>query len=462
MATERPNLKIKTVNIKELKKSEFNPRKWSESATEQLTESIRRFGMVSPLLVNEAPGRENVVIGGNFRLKVARGLGYTELPVVYIYLPDLKKEKELNVRLNKNQGDWSYELLAKYFDDAVLADIGFDTEELDSIFEVDMEEKETFNIQKALAKAGVHEVKAKTGQVYQLGDSRLMVGDSTIEADVLKLMNGERADMCCTDPPYLLDYLNAKRHGKPTDGFGSKKNRRYIGTDELPKNFTELWMANIAKVAKPDFSIICYENWKNMKVIWDGLEANGFRVRNMLIWHLPNRNQGYAAKHKFFSKYDIAMVGASGTVAYNHDEEEAPLQEMYEAALFATSGSPQWEGYKKGKKIQPTDHITSNAADEKSSGQGVIFGIKPLEILIPYIKVLTKRGDLVAEPFCGSGSTLIAATKLKRRCYIMEKQPIYAEVAMTRWEKETGLKRRLIHEGEDQKTETSTPERTGK
>lgn len=445
----KPELKIQVVKISELNSAPYNPRKWSEDATAQLAESIKKYGLVDPILCNQAPGRENIVIAGHFRLKVAKDLGYTEVPVCYINIPELEKEKELNLRLNKNLGEWDYSLL-KDFDETLLGNIGFNSEELDDIFDVVAEEKETFNIQKALERAGVHEVKAKVGEVYQLGDSRLMIGDSTNEADVLKLMNGDKADMCMTDPPYILDYLHAKRHGKPTDGFGSKKNRRYIGTDELPPNFTELWMGNIAKVAKPDFSIICYENWKNMKTIWSGLEQNGWKVRNMLIWHLPNRNQGYAGKYKFFSKYDIAMVGSAGEVAYNHDEEEAPLQEMYEAALFATSGSPQWEGYEKGKKYQPTDHITFNAADEKSSGQGVVFGIKPLEILIPYIKVLTKRGELVVEPFCGSGSTLIASTKLKRRCCIMEKQPIYAEVAMARWEKETGLKRVLINESEQE------------
>lgn len=456
---ETPNLQIQTVKISELNPASYNPRRWSQEATEQLAESMRKFGIVDPIICNQAPGRENVVIGGHFRLKVAKDLGFSEVPVLYVNIPDIEREKELNLRLNKNLGDWDYKLLAE-FDESILGDIGFTSEEIDDIFDVDVEEKETFNIQKALEKAGVQEVKAKSGDVYLLGDSRLMIGDSTIEADMLKLMNGEQADMCLTDPPYILDYLNAKRHGKPTDGFGSKKNRRYIGTDELPPNFTELWMGNIAKVAKPDFSIICYENWKNLKTIWDGIEANGWKVRNMLIWHLPNRNQGYAAKYKFFSKYDIAMVGSSGAVAYNHDDEEGPLQEMYQSALFATSGNPQWEGYEKGKKYQPTDHITFNAADEKSSGQGVIFGIKPLEILIPYIKVLTKRGDLVVEPFCGSGSTLIAATKLKRRCYIMEKQPIYAEVALARWEKETGLKRRLVHEDAKQAAATVTT-RTG-
>ena len=82
---------------------------------------------------------------------------------------------------------------------------------------------------------------------------------------------------------------------------------------------------------------------------------------------------------------------------------------------------------------------------EKSSGQGIIFGTKPLELLIPYIKVLTKRDDLILEPFGGSGSTLIASIKLKRRCYVMEKSPVYAEVIKKRWEKFTGLTAKKIH-----------------
>lgn len=445
MAT-RHNLQIQTININELNPAPYNPRKWSSEAIEQLTESIKRFGMVDPLLVNGAKERLNIVIGGHFRLKVAKDLGITEVPVVYVDIPEIKREKELNLRLNRNLGEWDYSLLAD-FDESLLTDVGFTSEELDITFDTDDEQKDTFNIKKELDKLDIKKIAAKKGDVYQLGDSRLMIGDSTIEADVLKLMNGEKADMCCTDPPYLLDYLNAIRKGKPTTGFGSKRNRRYLETDVLPDNFTELWMSNIAKIAKDDFSIICYENWKNMRIIWNEMEKY-WRVKNMLIWHLPNRNQGFAAKYKFFSKYDIAMVGASGTVEYNHDEEPDGLQEEYESALFATSGKPQWEGYEKGKKYQPTDFIEFNAADEKSSGQAIIFGVKPLEILIPYIKVLTKRGDLVVEPFCGSGSTLIASARLKRRCYIMEKSPVYAEVAMKRWEKETGQKRVKLNDKE--------------
>ena len=103
-----------------------------------------------------------------------------------------------------------------------------------------------------------------------------------------------------------------------------------------------------------------------------------------------------------------------------------------------------WEGYEKGKKICPTDFVEFRASDEKNSGQGIIFGTKPVEILIPYIKFLTKRNDLIVEPFGGSGSTLIAAEKLKRRCNLMEKSPVYAEVIKNRWEKLTGKKAKKI------------------
>ena len=122
--------------------------------------------------------------------------------------------------------------------------------------------------------------------------------------------------------------------------------------------------------------------------------------------------------------------------------------------MFAISGSPQWESYGKGKKYCPTDHIEHLAADEKSSGQGIIFGTKPLEILIPYIKVLTKRDQLVLEPFGGSGSTLIASIKLGRKCFLMEKSPVYAEVILNRWEKFSGKKRQKICEADTQESKS--------
>ncbi len=437
-------MKIVNVKIDDLIASEYNPRKWSADSISQLKESIEKFGLVDPILANSAENRKNIVIGGHFRLKVAKDLGYIEVPVYYVNIPNIEREKELNLRLNKNLGDWDFDLL-KDFDPTLLSDIGFASTELDDIFLPDIDKPDTFNLEKELERLNIKEIAVQKGDVYQLGDSRLMCGDSTNAGDFARLMGNEKADMCMTDPPYILDYLHAKRGGKPVKGFGSKQNRVYLETDSLPGNFTELWMKNVADYAKPDFSIICYENWKNLRIIWGEMEKY-WKVKNMIVWHLPNRHQGFSAKYKFFSKHDIALVGGKGEVEYNQESEEQPLQEMYETALYAISGKPQWEGYEKGKdkRLQPTDFIEYNASDEKNSGQGIIFGTKPLEILIPYIKVLTKRGDLVVEPFCGSGSTLIASVRLKRRCFIMEKVPTYAEVAMKRWETETGQKRILV------------------
>lgn len=442
MDTKTTDLTVTYVAINTLKATTYNPRKWSEEQLSKLQDSINRFGVVDPILVNSAPKRKNIVIGGHMRLTALKKLKYKKVPVVYVHIPDLQKEKELNIRLNQNTGEFDFKLLAE-FDESFLSEVGFISEDLDRIFEAE-EVPETFNLKKALEKAGVTEVKVQKGDVYQLGRHRLMCGESTVEADVIKLMNKKKADMVFTDPPYILDYLNGKKkHGTATEGFGAKRDRKYLETDVLPDDFTEQWMGNVSKVVKEDCHIIVYENWKNIRTIWNEMEKY-WKVRNMLVWHLPNRNQGFAGKYKFFSKHDIAMVGTGGDPEMNLEPEEELLQNEYETALYATQGSPHWEPYKKGGAFCPTDFIDFKASDEKSSGQGVIFGTKPLEILIPYIKVLTKRGDLIMEPFGGSGSTLIASEKMNRTCYIMEKVPAYAEVIMKRWEKTTGKKAKKI------------------
>lgn len=431
-------LNIVYVPIGDLRPSEYNPRTWSKDQLEALAESVRRFDVVDPIIVNNTEERKNVVIGGHMRLAALKLLGRVEVPVVYLSL-SLEREKELNVRLNKNTGEFDFDLLAKYFEESALSEYGFSSEEIDDVFAIDPT-PETFDLKKELAKLKITEVKVQKGDVYEIGGSRLMCGDSTVEADILKLMEGAKADMVMTDPPYILDYLHGKSKGKDgvTEGFGLKKNRKYLETDVLPDNFSELWMANVAKVQKEDFSIIIFEHPKNLRIIWNALEVH-WKYRNTIVWHVPNRVQGFSAKYKFFNKHDIALVGTSGELALNTEAEgDALFQTEYENALYATSGKPQWEGYEKGKKICPTDFIEHVAADEKSSGQSVIFGTKPVELLIPYIKVLTKRGDLVLEPFGGSGSTLIASLMIGRSCRIMEKSPVYTEVIKKRWEKYTG------------------------
>lgn len=440
MEQTNAKLHIVYVPISKLKPSEYNPRKISKESLEQLKESIARFQMVDPIIANAAPNRRNIVIGGHMRLRGAKELGFKEIPVVYVNIPNLAQEKELNLRLNRNTGEWDWNLLAE-FDESLLTDVGFSSEDMDEIFGAD-ENPELFDLEKELLKLDIKKVDVKKGDVYRLGEHRVMCGDSTIEEDMFKLMGEEKADMCFTDPPYILDYLRGKTKQKDgvTEGFGAKKNRRYLETDVLPPDFTEKWMANVAKIQKPDFSIIVFENPKNLRTIWSEMEKH-WKYRNTITWHVPNRVQGFSSKYKFFNKADIALVGTKGNVSLNLEPETDELfQNEYENALYATSGKPHWESYEKGKKICPTDFIEFVAADEKSSGQGIIFGTKPLELLIPYIKVLTERNDLVIEPFGGSGSTLIAAHKMNRRCFLMEKSPVYTAVILKRWEKLAGEK----------------------
>ena len=436
----KEKLNISYVPTDSLHPPEYNPRSWDKEAITQLKESIRKYGLVDPLLVNSASNRKGVVIGGHFRLAIAKELKIEEVPVVYLNIPDIEKEKELNLRLNKNVGKWDWDLLANFGED-FLADIGFSSEDLDEVFGID-ETPEEFNLTKELQKLNIQKIEIQKGDVYQLGAHRLMCGDSTIEKDILKLMNGEKAAMCFTDPPYILDYLHTKYKGKGP-GFGFRRNRKYLETDVLPPDFTEKWMANINKIQKEDFSIISFENWKNLPLMWQEMSRH-WKIRNLVIWHTPNRVQGFAAKYKFFNKYDIAILGSSSKPNLNLRTEGELLNNEYETALYATSGKPQFENYEKGKKICPTDFVEFRTADEKNSGQGIIFGTKPIETLIPYIKVLTKRNDLIIEPFGGSGSTLVAAEKMKRRCYLIEKVPTYCEIINRRWEKLTGRKAKKL------------------
>ena len=184
----KENIKIDQVAVDLLKSSEHNPRRWPEDKIAMLRESIQRFGLVDPIICNSAPGRENVVMGGNFRLSVAKELGYKEVPVVYVKIEDLNRERELTIRLNKNTGEWDLDLLAA-FDEKLLQGIGFTTEELDEVFADLDPQPETFDLQYELGKIGIDEVTIQKGDIYDLDGSRLMCGDSTVTDDVLKLIH---------------------------------------------------------------------------------------------------------------------------------------------------------------------------------------------------------------------------------------------------------------------------------
>jgi len=160
------NIEVVTVLVKDIKPAVYNPRTWSDKQTQDLKESIKRFGLVDPLICNSAPERKNVLIGGHFRLHVAKQMKFTEVPVVYVNIPDIEKEKELNLRLNKNTGSFDWKLLTE-FDQSFLEDVGFSSEEMDKIFEVDPT-PEQFDLKKELDKLNIKEIRVEKDLITEL------------------------------------------------------------------------------------------------------------------------------------------------------------------------------------------------------------------------------------------------------------------------------------------------------
>ena len=195
-------MEVKYVPINTLLPAKYNPRRWDETAADQLKGSMKKFGVIDPLIVNFAPARRNVIIGGHFRWVVAKKMRIKEMPVVYVNIPDLEREKELNLRLNRNTGEWNWDLLAEC-DEALLAGVGFTSEEIDEVFGQD-ENPEVFDLEKELKKLDITKVSIKKSEVYKLGEHRMMCGDSTIEADVFRLTCGESSKLCLSSPPYSL------------------------------------------------------------------------------------------------------------------------------------------------------------------------------------------------------------------------------------------------------------------
>lgn len=194
------DIKIVKLNVRDLKPAEYNPRKWSEESVKNLKKSIEEFGLVDPIIVNAAPKRKNIVIGGHFRLKIAKDLGFKEVPVVYVNVPDIKKEQELNLRLNKNLGDWDWDLLAN-IDDEILTEVGFSSEELDNFFglqEDDFDSEKEYN--------SIDTPRTQLGDLFQLGDHRLLCGDSEKTESFKKLLGEEKSQLVFTDPPYNVGY----------------------------------------------------------------------------------------------------------------------------------------------------------------------------------------------------------------------------------------------------------------
>jgi DNA modification methylase len=406
----KTELTIEQVPIEQLQPASYNPRVWSAEARAQLTRSLDEFGFMQPIVANSHAGRKGVVVGGNFKLSIAKERGLKTLPVVWVDLT-IEKEKELNLRLNKNQGEWNDDLLAE-FDPALLANIGWNSKEIDKLFgETDEDDFD------ADAEAEAIVPTSKQGDVYELGRHRLMCGDATT-SDVETLRGGVLADMVFTDPPYNVNYA----------GRGANTSTTIRNDNMTEESFRALLSGafkNYAAALKADGGMyVCYAS-RTHREFEDALNGAGFEVRQQIIWVKKVASMGwgdYRWKHEpilYCHRVGSKLSFYGDRKQYTEWTEEptdAELLKVLRAQVTKDEAgeSTVWRLHRESKYDHPTQ--------------------KPVKLVSIAIRNSSKRDDVVLDLFGGSGSTLIAAEQLNRRAFLMELDPKYVDVIIKRWE----------------------------
>ena len=410
------SIRIVSVPIKELKVAQYNPRKWDKGAIDQLTESIKRFGLVDPILVNSSPKRKNITIGGHFRLKVAKDLGYTEVPVVFLDIPDIEKEKELNLRLNRNTGEFDFQKL-KDFDLDMLLDVGFDDSDLSVIWDEALGiEDDEFNTKEELEKAQ-KDPQTKTGEIFQLGKHRLICGDSQDPEVIKKLLGETKLDVIYSDPPFNLSYDYQKGLGKKKKYDCEKVDDRK--TDSEYRTFLEKTIQNGLSHCKPNAHVFYFCDQNYIGLLQDLYQKNGIKNQRVALW--IKNNQNVTPQIAFNKCYEPCVYGTVGKPflsdkSSNFTEILNPeigtgnrtlddIEDMLD--IWLVKRLPTTE-YKHPTEKSPTLHE------------------RPL-------KRCTKPGDTVLDLFGGSGSTMVACDQLGRKSFLAEKDPAFCDVIIARY-----------------------------
>lgn len=386
---------IRQVPIKEIKPYAKNAKKHDATQIENVRKSIEKFGIVQPLVID----KDKTLVIGHCRLEACKRLGYKELPCVQV--DKLTDEEVAMLRLldNKlNESEWDVDLLAEELENLDFGefdlDWGIELPDLEKDVEEDnYEEPEQL------------ETKVKRGDIWQLGEHRLMCGDSTKEEDVKVLMDDKLADLLFTDPPYNV---NIEQKKKKKILHCNEYNA--IMNDDLPidefKEFLKNIFVNANKVIKNDASYYVFscQGGDNEMMMMMMMREAGIKCRHQIIW------------------VKDAPVFSMGRLDYDYKHEPI-LYGWKEKHNFYRRGEQDksvWEFKRTSNKLHPT--------------------MKPVELVANALLNSTKNGDLVLDLFGGSGSTLIASEQLKRKCYTMELDEHYCDVIIDRWEKFTGKK----------------------
>ena len=404
-------MKMEHVAIDALKPDASYPRRISPDELESLTRSLREWGFVQPVLARRA---DKTVIGGHQRLLAARKLGLKTVPVIFVDL-SVEQSRLLNIALNKINGEFDDEMLARLLADLQPADgidfslTGFDEDELDKLLKsLDVREKRDrpeagFDVEAALDAARAA-TRAKRGELWALGDHRLLIGDATDAADVARLLGDRRPVMCFTDPPYnvaLGDHGGQQR--------GSRKRR--IANDAMPPEqwdaFIRAWSKNI--VEHVDGALYICMSTKEWASVSHALAEAGGHWSDTIIW-----------------KKDRFVMG------------RADYQRQYE---------PIWFGWREGAKHhwcgdRDQGDVWEIARPSESDAHPTM---KPLPLVERAINNSAKPGDVVLDLFLGSGTTLVAAERTGRVCYGMELDAHYGSVVLARWESFSGETARCLN-----------------
>ena len=372
-------MNIVMMKISDIKEYENNPRK-NDQAVEAVASSIRSFGFKVPIIIDS----NNVIIAGHTRLKASKKLGYTEVPC--LIASDLTSEQVKAFRLADNKvselAEWDLDKLNEElsFIEMDMEQFGFEDleQELErDVLEDDFDENEELPITPY----------AKKGDIFLLGNHRLMCGDSTIADDVAKLTDGKQMDMIFTDPPYNVDY----------EGSTGMKIQNDKQKDEDFYNFLSSAFINMANSVKPGGAIYCCHADTEGLNFRTAFKNAGFKLAECLIWV---KNSLVLGRQDYHWRHEPILYGwKEGGAHYFVDDR---------------TQDTIWEYNKpKANNLHPT--------------------MKPLELVGKAIKNSSRKGELILDLFGGSGSSLIASEQIERNAYLMELDERYVDVIVKRY-----------------------------
>jgi site-specific DNA-methyltransferase (adenine-specific) len=394
MSENKSAMEWRTIPIGDLRPATYNPRKKLKAGDkeyEKIKNSIQEFGYVEPIIVNY----DMTVIGGHQRLTVLKDLGYTEVECVVLNIEDEHKVKALNIALNKITGAWNEQLLADLLVDLQSADFntdltGFEPAEIDQLFSKVHNKKITeddFDVGAELQKPTI----AQAGDLWLLGPHRILCGDALLPESYVKLMDGKKANLVLTDPPYNVNVEETA---------GKIKNDNM--SDEDFYKFLFASFVNMEQNMEADASIYVFHADSKGLIFRQAFHDAGFYLSGCCIW-----------------KKDRLVLGRS------------PYQWQHEPCLFGwkVGGKHQWYSDRKQTTIWEYDRPTSSK-DHPT--------MKPIALMAYPIQNSCMSNCIVLDPFSGSGSTLIACEQTNRICYGIELDEKFVDVTVARYIKQTG------------------------